>query len=185
MEPILILSGLLTVLAACGVIFSRSSLNSALWLIAVLLTIAGHFAFMGAGFLASLQLLIYAGAIMVLMLFVIMLLGIEEKTKNHLSRIPIYSALIIGTLYIIALHKISPPEVLSLLSEPKPLSYPEASAEVLGERIFRHFVYPLQIIGLILLSAIIGAVLLAQEKRRPLAPGRGLQAVRARQEEQL
>lgn len=75
-QTFFIAAGLLAVIAALGMLVSRSPVRSALWLILVMLCVAGLYMTLSAEFIAVVQVLVYAGAIMVLFLFVIMLLNL-------------------------------------------------------------------------------------------------------------
>ena len=82
----------LAVVAAVGVVLSKSPIYSVLWLIVVFFSISGHYILMNAQFLAIVNIIVYAGAIMVLFLFVIMMMNLNaeaEPAKNILSLIHI------------------------------------------------------------------------------------------------
>ena len=180
MTAAMIICGLLTITSAVGVIFSRKALTSALWLIAALVLIAVHFALLGAQFLALLQILIYAGAIMVLMVFVVMLLGTEQGVEWQTFRMPSYvGAALCGLLGggIIALNRSVESFPLAPPGEGAPVPMNAAN---LGWEMLTHYLLPFQLIGLLLFAAVVGAVILAKEERRPLAPGRGLRAAQER-----
>ena len=168
----------LTVATAVGVIASRTPLNSALWLIVTLFLVAGHFALMGAHFVAATQILVYAGAIMVLVVFVIMLLGIEEDKSDTLltSAFQIPVAIVIGGFMAMLMTGVD--SYLAPAGEKiTPAASPElGNTEMVGQVMFTKFMYPFEVTSLLLLAAIIGAVLLAYQRKRPLAPGRGLRA---------
>jgi len=172
--------GALTVISSFGVVSARKPLNSALWLVVTLFLVAAHFALLEAHFLAATQILIYAGAIMVLVIFVIMLLGLEEDPSERVFSSPSHVAIgVICLLFVAALVSVFSREILGLTTGLAPAS-PVAelgTTEQVGEALMTKFALPLQIIGLMLLAATIGAVVLAFEKKRPLAKGRGLQAV--------
>jgi len=182
LEATMMIFGVMTVLTASGVIFSRKAMHSALFLVATLFLVAFHFALLGADFLAALQVLIYAGAIMVLVIFVIMLLGLreginpEEKISRPDMAIPtvlatIMSGLMLGLLVFAFWQGVTLPEG----SEPREMV---GTAKAIGQVLFTKYLYPFELVSLLLLAAIIGAVVLAFDAKRPLAPGRGLKAMR-------
>lgn len=176
--------GAFTVLSACGVIFARRPLNSALSLIATLFFVAVHFAMMGAQFLATIQIMVYAGAIMVLVIFVIMLLGSEAEGRAVEGRgqyvgvstyfIVLATCLFVGVLFAVIERGFTFP--LGSLAPGAVSSSVEGSTEAIGQLLFTEYLFPFELASLLLLAAIIGAVLLAQEVRRPLPEGRGLKA---------
>ena len=166
--------GLLTVLAGCGVVFSTKTLNCALWLIVTLFLVAVHFALIGADFLAALQVMVYAGAIMVLVVFVIMLLGLNETGERGKLGLSAYLAVATSGAFIGLL--------MWMLQFPKIFGRDDAAAvvsgspEAVGYALFTRFLYPFEVTSLLLLAAVIGAVVLAYEPKRPLTKGRGLKA---------
>lgn len=170
--------GILTFVSACGVVFSRKSLHSALSLVATLFLVAVHFALLEADFLATLQVLIYAGAIMVLVVFVIMLLGLDEQVENPVLKLPaLFAALLCGIFAGVFVYVFSKASILFVVAEP-------SSPTVLGDAhsvarlLFTEYIFPFEVVGVLLLAAVIGAALLAREDKRPLLPGRGLKAKR-------
>jgi NADH-quinone oxidoreductase subunit J len=158
----------ITALAAgIGMLWSKSPINSALWLVLNLFCIAGLYLTLNAQFIAVIQILVYAGAIMVLFLFVVMLL--------NLSAAPVINRVTIARLFgffltmgVLALLTYTVAAGLGVL--PEGLS-PETAAAVgspvsIGRVLFTQFVMPFEIIGILLLAATIGAVIIA--KRKPV-----------------
>ncbi len=167
----------LTVISALGVVFSQKTLNSALSLVVTLFLVAAHFALLGADFLASLQVMIYAGAIMVLVVFVIMLLGLEQPADGAVFGVPTYiAALFCGLLVGILIFAISN-SFLGALPVTE-IAVTAGTPEAVGNLLLTKYVFPFQLAGLLLLAAVVGAVVLAHEPKRPLAAGRGLAAIR-------
>jgi NADH-quinone oxidoreductase subunit J len=168
----------LTVLSALGVVFMVKPLNSAMCLVATLILVAVHFALLGAEFLAALQILIYAGAIMVLVIFVIMLLGsdgeVNEGSKFSISK---FLAFIIGgsffALLALCFSANLLPEIDTLGMQNDSIV---GSVDAISEILFTKFVFSFELIGLLLLAAVMGAVMLALESKQPLKKGRGLRA---------
>lgn len=167
--------GILTVISASGVIFARRPLNSALCLIATLFLVAVHYALLGAQFVATLQILVYAGAIMVLVIFVIMLLGLEEENTKVSSIVYLFFATAVTAIFIAVVVYAS----LNFLdfSSPDVLTAQfSGTVEEVGRILFVKMIYPFEIVSVLLLVAILGAVTLAQDKKRTLPKGRGLRA---------
>lgn len=188
MNLAMIIFGLLTVLSACGVVFAHKTLHSALWLVCTFFLVAVHYALLGADFLAALQVMVYAGAIMVLVIFVIMLLGLNEKRSTE--KLNWTSFLLPGIcaagFLALALFVLKDPSCLDFnagLFNPgvdsavSPGKMPGSMYEV-SHALFTTFLFPFEVISLLLLSAIIGAVMIAFDPKRPLPKGRGLAAKR-------
>src|SRR5438309_6360234 len=150
--------GAICVAGAVNVLIQRHPINSALSLIAVLASLAVEYLLLGAVFLAAIQLIVYAGAIMVLFVFTIMLLnaGEEERTKG--SRVAILlglpGMLIGGTLvaWVLLRHSgTGSASVGALLGDPKSI----------GQLLFHGFLLPFEVTSILILIAIMGAVVLA------------------------
>lgn len=176
MSAFMLVFGILTVLSSCGVVFSVKTLNCALWLIVTLFLMAVHYAFMGADFLAALQILVYAGAIMVLVIFVIMLLGLNERGEERgRAGLSSYLAVTVSGAFVgLLMFMTKNPGVLGSFAEDgNPVA---GTPEAVGHALFTDFLYPFEITSVLLLAAIIGAVIIAYEPKRPLRAGRGLKA---------
>ena len=157
-----------------------------MFLVVTLFTVAVHFALMGADFIAALQVLIYAGAIMVLVVFVIMLLGLQPGPgrgwgSEWTSRLValVVTGIFVGVL-LVAVNRGEPVWSTAKKVERMPVEgvedLPLGSADAVGQELFTRFVVPFEIIGVLLFAAVIAAALLAHEPKRPLAAGRGLKA---------
>jgi NADH-quinone oxidoreductase subunit J len=150
--------GLVCVAGAVNLIAQRHPINSALSLIVVMASLAVEYLLLGAEFLAVIQVIIYAGAIMVLFVFVIMLLnaGAEEHTRG--SR----AALLLGVPGLI----IGGGTLAWLLSGHTGMGSVAAGAlpghpQDIGRLLFRNFLLPFEITSILILIAIMGAVVLA------------------------
>jgi len=152
----------ITVLAILFMIFQRNPISSAVFLVLSFFSLAGLYAALSAHFVAVLQILVYAGAIMVLFIFVIMLLNLRsEELTNDKINWPRFSilAVALGLFGFLAYHFNKIPKV----SFPKVDSY-FGTAEEIGEIIFSKYVIPFELIGLLLLVGIVGAVLLGRQE---------------------
>jgi NADH-quinone oxidoreductase subunit J len=156
----LILAGL-SVASSLLVIFQRNVVHSAVSLVATLFFIAVLFVTLDAPMVGILQVLVYAGAIMVLFLFVIMLLnpGVLERRG-----VLWWGLGVLGAMLLIF-------ELVPLLSEPSrpvadqaPISESFGSPEMLAQSLFTDFVLPFEIASVLLLVAILGAVVLAKRE---------------------
>ena len=155
----------LCVLLAFSVIFNKSPIGSAICLIGMMLGLAGIFVLLNAHFIAILQIIIYAGAIMVLFMFVIMLLNLKDddmawkaREKNTLLSV-LTSVLAVGILYKII-------DVTMTADFGKQTPPPETFGTVreVGKTLFTDFVLPFEVASVLLLVAMIGAVVLAKSK---------------------
>jgi NADH-quinone oxidoreductase subunit J len=155
---------LLMLLSAMGVVFFRNPVSSAMSLVLSFIALAAVFVTLDAFFIAVVQVLVYAGAVMVLFLFIIMLLDLrEEKRRRVRLSAWLGGGLVVGG-FISALLQV----VLSLpaLFVTKPvMSHPLVNdIEQVGFNLFRNFNLPFQVIGVLLLVATVGVVLLSKKE---------------------
>jgi NADH-quinone oxidoreductase subunit J len=153
------------VAAGLGMLIARSPVSSALWLVLNLFCIAGLYLTLNASFIGAIQILVYAGAIMVLFLFVIMLLNLsalpemEEINWTAVGSFVVGMVVLSQLLYMVALE-------FDLGVEPVA---PETAAEVgsaatLGQVLFTKYALHVEVAGILLLAATVGAVMLAQRR---------------------
>lgn len=155
---------LLMLLSAMGVVFFRNPVSSAMSLVLSFIALAAVFVTLDAFFIAVVQVLVYAGAVMVLFLFIIMLLDLREEKRRRVR----LSAWLGGGLVVVGFISALLKVVLSLpaLLVTKPaMSHPLANdIEQVGFNLFRNFNLPFQIIGVLLLVATVGVVLLSKKE---------------------
>jgi NADH-quinone oxidoreductase subunit J len=156
-----------TVITAILVIVQRNPVASAIFLIITLFSLAGIYLLLNAQFIAVIQVLVYAGAIMVLFLFVIMLLNLE-KEKKIITRHRLQKVLGIF-LGIILLAQIGMVFNSVLLEGTKGTFPPEKVAglgntQVVARLLFTDYLLPFEITSVLLLVAIIGAIVLAKRQ---------------------
>jgi NADH-quinone oxidoreductase subunit J len=147
----------------------RNPLASALWLVLTLFALAGLFVILDAQFLAALQVLVYAGAIMVLFLFVIMLLNLGRAApldmKGGFGKL--VATLLAGglALQLITVANVGPPEAIRMPpGSMEALQREEGLIAVVGRSLYGEYLVPFEITSLLLLAAIIGAVILAKRR---------------------
>ena len=157
---------LISVVSAVCMLLSRNAVYSALFLIINFSTIALFYLMLGAPFLAMAQVTVYAGAIMVLFLFVIMLLNLPREdvpwAPRDIRRIVLAASLSLVLLVELAL-------VIGLRTAPAKepaLSVGFGTTEMVGRLLFTKFLFPFEITSIILLVAIVGAMVLAQKHFR-------------------
>ena len=152
--------GAVAVAGAINLLAQTHPINSALSLIAVMAALAGEYLLLGAEFLAAVQVIVYAGAIMVLFVFVIMLLnaGVEERTKG--SRV----AILVGVPGML-LGSVLLAWVVLRYSGTEPVSVGALPGDpaTIGQLLFHDFLLPFEITSVLILIAIMGAVVLASK----------------------
>lgn len=158
---------IVAIAGALGMLMSKSPVTSALWLIVNLFCIAGLYLTLSAQFIAVVQILIYAGAIMVLFVFVIMLLNLaalpDIRRINWIRVVGFVLGMSLLTLLTFTISSsldILPTGLTDLAAAEN------GSAISLATVLFTQYAFPFEIIGILLLAATIGAVIIA--KRRPV-----------------
>ena len=167
METLLfwLLAGI-ALLAAASMIIQRNPVHSALFLIITLLSLAGLFLLLSAHFLAVIQVIVYAGAIMVLFLFVIMLLDIR-RIEVAPSRVKLQKSLgiLLGVIFLLETLLILRSGVISDMAAVAPPPPPDfGTAVALGRALFASYFFPLQLAAVLLFIALIGAVVLSKRR---------------------
>lgn len=151
----------LAVSAAIGVVASKNPIYSVLCLVIVFFAISGHYVLMNAQFLAIVNIIVYAGAIMVLFLFVIMLMNLNAETepvKNiYLKMAGIISGLTLMIVLVAALAHAENAGVVMRAGTSVGLT------ENLGKALFNNYVVPFEISSVLFLSAMVGAILIGKK----------------------
>ena len=158
---------LIAVATALGMLLSRNAIYSALFLVLNFVTVAVFYLLLGAPFIAMVQITIYAGAIMVLFLFVIMLLGAESISAELKGRGLILPAVLAIVLAVEA--------TVIFLTRARPIgdvTQPDASVNTmtnlraLGDALFTQYLLPFEVTSILLLVAMIGAIVLIRKEKR-------------------
>ncbi|HEY6060040.1 MAG TPA: NADH-quinone oxidoreductase subunit J [Gemmatimonadales bacterium] len=157
------------VVAAGMCITRRNPLASALWLVQTLFALAVLFTILDAPFIGVLQVLVYAGAIMVLFLFVIMLLNIGRPGAGDLRGLvgaAVAAVLGAGVLFQLrALPRMAPPDAIQLpAGTVEALQRQQGVVGSVAAPLFETYLVPFEITSLLLLAAVVGAVVLAKRK---------------------
>lgn len=147
------------------VVTRRNPVHSVMWMLLLFFNLAGMYLFLNAEFIAAIQVIVYAGAILVLFLFVVLLLNLKEEllTNRFIGSWPAGLIIAAGLLasVIAAVGKFMPQEVGNYT-----VGYiqKETYTKVLGQVLYTEYLFPFEIASLILLVAIIGAIVLAKKR---------------------
>ena len=141
--------------------FSRNPVTSAMFLVLTIVSMAGLFVLLHAFFLAAVQILVYAGAVMVLFLFVIMLLNLKEEELRKIKRFSLVAGVVcVGAILALFLRSLNQAQ----LSANLPASGAEGSTAALGKLLFTNFLLPFEIVSVLLLVAMVGVILLSKKE---------------------
>lgn len=154
-----------TTTLACGVLvvanpFSRSPVTSAMFLVVALVSLTGLFVLLHAFFIAAVQVLVNAGAVMVLFLFVLMSLRVGEERRRKLRRVALgigaaSVGVIVVTFCVVLLGGVPAGEGAAMV---------EGSTAALGQILFREYLLPFEILSILLLVAMVGVILLSRKE---------------------
>ncbi|HSS08905.1 MAG TPA: NADH-quinone oxidoreductase subunit J [Acidimicrobiales bacterium] len=167
---VFIVAAVAILVGAVGVVVSRNPVHSALMLVLTLFGVAVQFVNQQADFLAAVQVIVYAGAIVILFLFVLMLLGVDRK--ENIAAEPLRgqrpTAIVLGIVVLVEIVTIARFQDWSTgaKSIAGPLSAGGENVAQLGQSIFTRYLFPFEITSVLLLIAVVGAVILARRPQR-------------------
>ena len=160
----------LTVASAILVVSSRNPVHSVLFLILAFFNSAGLFVLMGAEFIAFILVIVYVGAVAVLFLFVVMMLDVDyaEFRAGFTKYMPIGA--VVGLILVVELAFVLGSGVLNLepaapLAAPTPALQDTTNTEAIGNLLYTKYVYLFEAVGVVLLVAMIGAIVLTHRRR--------------------
>lgn len=151
---------LMAIMFALMVVFTRNPVNSVLYLVLTFFCIAGHYLLLNAQFLAVVHIVVYAGAIMVLFLFIIMLMNLNADTEPRKHIVTRAIAGIIGGVLLFVM--------VGALKGAEQLQLSQAGASQiglvknLGKVLFSEFLFPFEIASILLLAALVGAIMIGK-----------------------
>ncbi|MDA8241658.1 MAG: NADH-quinone oxidoreductase subunit J [Nitrospiraceae bacterium] len=149
------------------VVTRRNPVHSVMWMLLLFFNLASMYLFLDAEFIAAIQVIVYAGAILVLFLFVVLLLNLREELKANRfigswpAGLIVAAAIMVSMVFAINSFVPGPMGTYSIDYIQK-----ETYTKVLGEVLYTEYLFPFEIASLILLIAIIGAIVLAKKRMR-------------------
>ena len=153
----------MTIVSALVVVFTRKPMYSVLSLIVCFFTIAGHYILLNAQFLAITHVIVYAGAIMVLFLFTVMLLNLNTDSEQPKAwKLRIAAMISGGMLFLTLLASIRATKLGEFAFPPHS---DKGLVQHVGQRLFTDYLLPFEISSILFLSAMIGAVVLAKKDK--------------------
>ncbi len=160
-QCLFIILSVLAIAFAVMVVVTKNPVHSVLYLVLTFFSIAGHYVLLNAQFLAAVHIIVYAGAIMVLFLFVIMLLNLNKETEPHKSVwLKVSATVASGLLLVVLVGSIRSAETIDA-----PVAFDSSIGliENLGKTLFSDFLLPFEVSSILLLSAMVGAVMLGKK----------------------
>ena len=154
----------IAVLSAVMVIASRNVVHSAIYLVLAFLCVAGVYVLLQAEFIAAVQVLVYAGGILVLFLFVIMLVNLRDVGGSRLRTHATVSAVVGASAAGLLLYVATRGNLISTFGPGVDLSAQGGNLQQVGWALYRDYLLPFEIASIFLLVAMIGAIVLARQK---------------------
>ncbi|WP_299819863.1 NADH-quinone oxidoreductase subunit J [uncultured Pontibacter sp.] len=155
----------LTLLSALMVVISKNPVHSVLFLIITFFTISGHYILLNAQFLAAVNIIVYAGAIMVLFLFVIMFLNMGKNAENAVKTSvisKIAGTLAGGLLFVVMIAALKDAAIVGY--NPETYNSQVGMVENLGKVLFTQYLLPFELASVLFLVAMVGAVMLGKKE---------------------
>jgi NADH-quinone oxidoreductase subunit J len=150
-------------LSATMVVISKNAVYSVLWLVVTFFAISGHYILLNAQFLAIVNIIVYAGAIMVLFLFVIMLMNLHQSTSPLKNKWLQWVGVIAGgCLFLVLVAALRNTEIAKSIAETGTGDI--GLVKTLGKELFTTFVVPFEISSILFLSAMVGAVVIGKKE---------------------
>ncbi len=163
----LILFFVLAVMAVAGaifLIFAREPIHSALALVLVMASLAVLYLLIGAEFIAAVQVIVYAGAVMVLFVFVIMLLNAGTEDRTHISKIATWIGLPLGFFLLLEIaHIFWHGRMTVAMNGGAGSPFEAADTRALSMALFQQYLFPFEATSILILIALLGALVLAKK----------------------
>jgi len=149
--------------SALMVITSKNPMHSVIWLIIVFFAISGHYLLLNAQFLAIVNIIVYAGAIIVLFLYVLMLMDLKKETEPQKNRwLKLAGAVAGGSLLLVLIAALKKADLANQFAETRTGDI--GLIENLGKVLFNEYVVPFEISSILFLSAMVGAVVIGKKE---------------------
>ena len=165
-QGLFFLSSLMAVAGALGTVLSKNAIRAAMWLLLTIFGIAGLFLTLDAQVLAAIQIMVYAGTVVILFVFVIMLIGTDASATwdnqtlgSRVTAAGAFALAAIGAFLLLLRVGIGGPHAFDLA--PKDMG----TVHALGQALFQHNLIPFELTGVLLTAAIVGAMAIARSRR--------------------
>lgn len=155
------LLAIICIASVLGMIISKDQAYNALFLIVAFVCMGGLFGLLEAPFIAAVQIIIYAGAIMILFIFVVMMINLRKGVEPEKKKWTMYFAVVIGAVLVVEL-------VLTVKGALEPVSSAAleklGSPTDLGRLLFTKYLYPFEITSILIIAALVGAIVLVKKR---------------------
>jgi NADH-quinone oxidoreductase subunit J len=155
-----VIFGIAAVFGAITMVWARNPVYSAMGLMLTMFSVAVFYVSNSAHFVAAVQVIIYAGAVMTLFLFVIMLIGVD-KAEDRRENLPVQRPVALGLIVLFGAGVVAAGRLAWTTGRRSPLSPVNGTVEEIGNELFTKWVLPFEITALLLIVAAAGAIALA------------------------
>jgi NADH-quinone oxidoreductase subunit J len=156
---------LMAVAGATVLILAREPIHSALALVLVMISLAVLYLLLGAEFIAAVQIIVYAGAVMVLFVFVIMLLNAGVEDRTHVSKIATWIGVPLGFFLLLEIaHIFWHTRMSAAMGGGAGTPFEPASTHDLSMQLFQQYLFPFEATSILILIALLGALVLAKKE---------------------
>jgi len=153
----------ISIMSALMVVFSKNPIHSVLYLVVCFFSIAGHYLLLNAQFLAIVHIIVYAGAIMVLFLFVLMLLNLNKESDFQKSNLIKFAAVISAGIFMLVL--VATLKNVDIAYAVTPINPNMGYVKNIGQKLFTDYLLPFEVASILFLSAMIGVVLISKKEK--------------------
>ncbi len=153
----------LTLAFALLVVLTKNPVHSVLYLILTFFTISGHYVLLNAQFVAAVNIIVYAGAIMVLFLFTIMFLNMNAETEQHKSGMARLAAAVAGGMLLVIMVGVLKQANVGG-ADPATFNSQVGMVKNLGQVLYTQYLLPFELASVLFLSAMVGAVMLGKRE---------------------
>lgn len=164
MHPLFLFLSFVALLSALGVVFAKNPVHSVLFLILTFFTLSGHYLLLNAQFLAAVNIIVYAGAIMVLFLFVIMFLNLNVDTEPHKPALAKVAAAVAGGSLLLILVAAFKDIVPAGMAVGTTFNSQIGMVDQLGLKLYTDYLLPFELASVLFLIAMVGAVMLGKRE---------------------
>ncbi|MEA5258428.1 NADH-quinone oxidoreductase subunit J [Arcicella aquatica] len=154
----------LTLLSASMVVLSKNPIHSVLYLVFTFFCISGHYVLLNAQFLMAVNIVVYAGAIMVLFLFVIMMMDLSKNAPDSKNTLTKLAGVILGGTILVIIIAASRKMDLKNAVGVKAYDAQTGMVEGLGQILYRDYVLPFELVSVLFFVAMVGAVMLGKRE---------------------
>lgn len=156
------------------VVLSKSPVGSVLALVVTLVSVSAHYIFLNAQFLAIVNIIVYAGAVMVLFLFVVMLMNLRRHPGRYHLLLTRLTGFLLGLVFLVALWMVGGRHVQGFHVDAATLHTGNSGlVGTIGQLLFSKYAFPFELTGVLFLSAILAGILLARKPASPKEKNRG------------